>query len=197
MWGLDRYNLLCNAACLVELTCVRRRFARPAWTTGTTLPAAFVSRHASASLVIALFPDAHVRHISPQLAGIAAGVLIYWGGKQTRRTELVEDRLRTALEMEHEQKRTVDGDGASITVEEADEVLGQILRPRNPGTVDLQEQVPMPGAVSFEDHMIRRDAEKGLDPVGTFPAATSSQSVHVVEEMVVPPVEDLHLVTSS
>lgn len=99
--------------------------------------------------------------------------------------------------MEHEQKRNVDGDGASTTVEEADEVLGQILRPRNPEAVDLQEQVPMPGAVSFEDHMIRRDAEKGLDPVGIFPSTTSSQSVHVVEEMVVPPVEDLHPATSS
>ncbi|KAH9899930.1 hypothetical protein C8Q73DRAFT_339831 [Cubamyces lactineus] len=58
MWGLDR-------------------FQRPAWTTGTTLPAAFV-------------------------AGIVAGVLIYWGGRKTRRTKEVEERLRMALQMEHE-----------------------------------------------------------------------------------------------
>ncbi|KAL7282365.1 hypothetical protein ACG7TL_003835 [Trametes sanguinea] len=58
MWGLDR-------------------FARPAWTTGTTLPAAFV-------------------------AGIVAGVLIYWGGRKTRRTKEVTERLRIALQMERE-----------------------------------------------------------------------------------------------
>lgn len=51
------------------------RFQRPAWTTATTLPAAFV-------------------------AGILAGVLIWQGGKKTRRHEQVEARLRAALAME-------------------------------------------------------------------------------------------------
>ena len=51
------------------------RFERPAWTTATTLPAAFV-------------------------AGILAGVFIWWGGKKTRRHEQVEARLRAALAME-------------------------------------------------------------------------------------------------
>ncbi len=35
-----------------------------------------------------------------QIAGIIAGVLIYLGGRKTRRTKQVEDRLRLALEME-------------------------------------------------------------------------------------------------
>ena len=60
-------------------------------------------------------------HTHAQVAGIVAGVLIYWGGKKTRRTEQVEDRLRTALEMEHEQKRAANGDTGSTTVEEAAE----------------------------------------------------------------------------
>ncbi|CAL1700809.1 unnamed protein product [Somion occarium] len=51
------------------------RFRRPAWTTATTLPAAFV-------------------------AGIAAGFYIYWGGRKTKRHEQVEERLRSALEMD-------------------------------------------------------------------------------------------------
>ncbi|GJE84182.1 hypothetical protein PsYK624_002580 [Phanerochaete sordida] len=51
------------------------RFQRPAWTTATTLPAAFV-------------------------CGILAGVFIWWGAKKTRRHEEVEQRLRAALAME-------------------------------------------------------------------------------------------------
>ncbi|KZW03764.1 hypothetical protein EXIGLDRAFT_599427 [Exidia glandulosa HHB12029] len=54
MWGLNRFD-------------------RPAWTTGTLVPASF-------------------------LCGIAAGVLIWYGGKQTRKTLEVEERLRRALE---------------------------------------------------------------------------------------------------
>ncbi|TFY59690.1 hypothetical protein EVJ58_g5638 [Rhodofomes roseus] len=56
MWGLNRFN-------------------RPAWTDGTTLPAAFV-------------------------AGIAAGVLIWWGSKKTKRVKEVTDRLRMILALE-------------------------------------------------------------------------------------------------
>ncbi|OCH92936.1 hypothetical protein OBBRIDRAFT_802282 [Obba rivulosa] len=73
MWGLDR-------------------FARPAWTTATTLPAAFI-------------------------AGIAAAVLIWWGGRKTKRTEEVERRLRMALAMERKPRRrsqtSVAGEGNS------------------------------------------------------------------------------------
>ncbi|EKM59200.1 uncharacterized protein PHACADRAFT_169675 [Phanerochaete carnosa HHB-10118-sp] len=60
------------------------RFERPAWTTATTLPAAFVS-------------------------GIVAGVLIWQGGKKTRRHEQVEQRLRAALAMEKPIIRVTDG----------------------------------------------------------------------------------------
>ncbi|KAK7695911.1 hypothetical protein QCA50_000550 [Cerrena zonata] len=51
------------------------RFQRPAWTTATTLPAAFI-------------------------CGIAAGFYIYWGGRKTKRHEQVEERLRNALALE-------------------------------------------------------------------------------------------------
>ncbi|CAE6451595.1 unnamed protein product [Rhizoctonia solani] len=51
------------------------RFERPAWTTGTLIPASF-------------------------LCGIAAGVLIWRGGNQTKKVQEVEQRLREALDME-------------------------------------------------------------------------------------------------
>ncbi|KAI9001071.1 hypothetical protein BD414DRAFT_574554 [Trametes punicea] len=91
MWGMDR-------------------FERPAWTTGTTLPAAFV-------------------------AGIVAGVLIYWGGRKTRRTKEVEERLRMALQMEHEHAREAGAPGGtpqqpspdlpSVTVETVDDAADE------------------------------------------------------------------------
>lgn len=41
-----------------------------------------------------------VAHACTQIAGIIAGVLIYLGGRKTRRTKQVEERLRLALEIE-------------------------------------------------------------------------------------------------
>ncbi|KAG1752692.1 uncharacterized protein EDB91DRAFT_1195701 [Suillus paluster] len=57
------------------------RFERPAWTTGTLVPASF-------------------------LCGIIAAVLIWRGGQLTRRTEKIERTLRTALAIEKNQKHS-------------------------------------------------------------------------------------------
>ena len=51
------------------------RFERPGWTTGVLLPLAFG-------------------------CGILSGIFIWRGGKKTKRTERVEERLRLALEMD-------------------------------------------------------------------------------------------------
>jgi len=59
------------AACMWSMD----RFQRPAWTTGVLLPLAFA-------------------------CGILSGVFIWRGGKKTKRTERVEERLRRALEMD-------------------------------------------------------------------------------------------------
>ncbi|KAI0269105.1 hypothetical protein BC834DRAFT_1039699 [Gloeopeniophorella convolvens] len=59
------------AACMWSMN----RFVRPAWVTSLLIPAAFG-------------------------CGIASGVLIWKGGKKTKRTERVEERLRRALEMD-------------------------------------------------------------------------------------------------
>ncbi|KAG8943407.1 hypothetical protein FRC00_011171 [Tulasnella sp. 408] len=53
------------------------RFTRPAWTTGTLIPASF-------------------------LCGIAASIFIWRGGAKTKKTEQVESKLREALQLEKE-----------------------------------------------------------------------------------------------
>jgi len=62
------------AACMWSMN----RFDRPPWTTGLLIPLAFG-------------------------CGISSGVLIWRGGKKTKRTERVEERLRRVLEMDGSQ----------------------------------------------------------------------------------------------
>ncbi|RPD81163.1 hypothetical protein L226DRAFT_131164 [Lentinus tigrinus ALCF2SS1-7] len=166
MWGLDR-------------------FARPAWTTGTTLPAAFV-------------------------AGIIAGVLIYWGGRKTRRTEQVIERLRMALAMDPEHR--VPGEASPSTLGRVEEVSEHPNENHNLLTAQTtrpstETAASAPGA----SPVIERDAEKGLDVVvpanasqtqsqaqtRTQPQAMSvdrqqsSRSLQFAEEMVIPAAEDI------
>ncbi|KZT74331.1 hypothetical protein DAEQUDRAFT_660489 [Daedalea quercina L-15889] len=67
------------------------RFTRPAWTTAITLPGAFV-------------------------AGIVAGVLIWWGGRKTKRVKEVTDRLMLILAMEPNAPSATDPGGPSAIV---------------------------------------------------------------------------------
>ncbi|KIJ70056.1 hypothetical protein HYDPIDRAFT_121420 [Hydnomerulius pinastri MD-312] len=59
------------------------RFNRPAWTTGTLIPASF-------------------------LCGLVSAILIWYGGQQTRRTEQVEKRMRSALAIPRTESPTQD-----------------------------------------------------------------------------------------
>ncbi|CAE6540752.1 unnamed protein product [Rhizoctonia solani] len=83
------------------------RFQRPAWTTGTLIPASF-------------------------LCGIAAGVLIWRGGNQTKKVKEVEQRLREALDMESQ------GIGIGGYTSAYDQPTGEefavITRPTEPAT---------------------------------------------------------------
>ncbi|KAI0719613.1 golgi-body localization protein domain-containing protein [Cerioporus squamosus] len=158
MWGLDR-------------------FARPAWTTGTTLPAAFV-------------------------AGIIAGVLIYWGGRKTRRTEQVTDRLRMALEMDRE--NTAPGDASSQSPDRVEEAEEGPNGDKNLPTAETTRPSTETAASAPGGSPVTRDAEKGLDvpPVNTSQAQTqqqtqamdrqqSNRSLQFADEMVVPVAEDI------
>lgn len=57
------------------------RFQRPAWSTGILIPASF-------------------------LCGIFSGVFIWRGGQKTKRTAVVEERLRLALNMGTETEKS-------------------------------------------------------------------------------------------
>ena len=104
MWGLNRcvggskaWNPvvgLINSAFLSHVLVFR--FQRPAWSTGTLIPASF-------------------------LCGIASAVFIWRGGQKTKRTKEVEERLRLALKIEKnpEEFRIVDR-GTRTIVEEPD-----------------------------------------------------------------------------
>jgi hypothetical protein len=68
------------------------RFERPAWTVALLIPLAFG-------------------------CGIASGILIWRGGKKTKRTERVEERLRRVLEME-ESQHSVPPDGVMARIQD-------------------------------------------------------------------------------
>ena len=135
-------------------------------------------------------------------------MLIYWGGKKTRRTEQVEDRLRAALEMEHEKHaQTASATGASPTpsaptVEIRVEAAGECPERVPPAVPDPDPERETDDAASDSDTATTRGAVIGSDVTGDarpgrVPAAPSSfdlekAGVQIVEEMVVPSAATLH-----
>jgi len=79
------------------------RFQRPAWSTGTLIPASF-------------------------LCGITAGVLIWRGGENSKRVEKVRSRLRAALAEKHPLDRPL---GQHHTGNSGPEVVSQTVMVTN------------------------------------------------------------------
>ena len=75
MWGLNRC-LFSRVKDIYNINHSSYSFQRPAWSTGTLIPASF-------------------------LCGIGAAVLIWRGGEKTKRVEEVRQRLRSALASEN------------------------------------------------------------------------------------------------
>ncbi|EMD40777.1 hypothetical protein CERSUDRAFT_80431 [Gelatoporia subvermispora B] len=124
------------------------RFQRPAWTTATTLPAAFI-------------------------AGILAGVFIWWGGRKTKRTEEVEERLRTALAMERKPSKRP---SPSVAVNGNTNVP-----PAQPEPSPVPESPEKaPNCKDFADRP-RREAQP------------SAFSIPIADEMTVPPAHTLEI----
>jgi len=130
------------------------RFTRPAWTTATTLPAAFI-------------------------AGILSGFFIYWGGRKTKRTKEVEERLRAVLATERrhtkEQAPSVTGvsDGtADVPQAQSSTSSASSTSPASPSPA------PPPQCKDFADR----------PNTHTQP---SNFSVAITEEMTVPAAHDL------
>ncbi len=144
-----------------------------------------------------------------QVAGIIAGVLIYWGGRKTRRTEVVEERLRMALQMERDPQRSAhNGSVPTINVEEAGEspesvsaappAPAPIAEPSSldKGMATAQDTERLQAAVLDADTDGARHAENRLkaESETQIPAAErnpSARSLHFADEMVVPPAEHL------
>ena len=85
MWGLNRWRAYLWSP-PGDLDCISR-FQRPPWSTGILIPASF-------------------------LCGIASAVLIWYGGKKTKRVEKVEEFLKAALAMEEKQRASNQGSPA-------------------------------------------------------------------------------------
>ncbi|KIP10738.1 hypothetical protein PHLGIDRAFT_22173 [Phlebiopsis gigantea 11061_1 CR5-6] len=162
---------------------------RPAWTTATTLPAAFV-------------------------AGILAGVFIWWGGKKTRRHEQVEQRLRAALAAERSSSdpsptenspRDLSGiPESSPTTATSTPTLTMRGPPRSKDFVEGDDDANLGGELHRRDGTEKMPSiyeDEKFEVPGREDSvfrdrkrsdATSAASVAIVDQMTVPLPENLH-----
>ncbi|TCD68204.1 hypothetical protein EIP91_011376 [Steccherinum ochraceum] len=187
---LNSFFQILLSACMWSMD----RFQRPAWTTATTLPAAFV-------------------------AGIAAGVYIWWGGRKTKRTAAVEKRLRTALAMDSPATavgsnpaiKITDDDGVSVPTTAGSTPMMKTpamnVNGRTPQTHDFAQSTSTVVASPSPDASDPKYKEKGLSPVPHSPIpespttsssapytprADSMMSIPISDAMTVPPAAKLH-----
>jgi hypothetical protein len=130
------------------------RFQRPGWTTALLIPLAFG-------------------------CGIISGILIWRGGKKTKRTERVEERLRRVLEMDDLEHALA-----------PETVIGK-----------LQDVIARRSAANKAEKTRSESGEKGVEnnagvPNGTrnrpgyastITSSVRSPGIRIEEEMVVPP----------
>ncbi|KAI0251281.1 hypothetical protein BJV78DRAFT_1282565 [Lactifluus subvellereus] len=133
------------------------RFVRPAWTTGLLIPAAFS-------------------------CGIASGILIWRGGKRTKRTERVEERLRRVLEME-EAQHPVPPDGIMARLQDAISRYGVGNKEHGSG-----ERGTSPDEKRVEHHRDTTNRTTSrADHDSTLNSSVHSPAIKIEEEMIVPP----------
>ena len=133
------------AACMWAIN----RFNRPAWTTGLLIPLAFG-------------------------CGIFSGVLIWQGGKKTKRTERVEERLRRVLEMDESQH--------ALATEGVMARLQGAFSWRNPESEDHGSISP--GEKPVDHHGAANGAGTRT---GTWDASIRAPGIKIEEEMIIPP----------
>ncbi|PCH41098.1 hypothetical protein WOLCODRAFT_89020 [Wolfiporia cocos MD-104 SS10] len=150
------------------------RFQRPAWTTATTLPLAFV-------------------------AGIVAGFLIYWGGRKTKRVKEVTERLRMALATERRRSEVYTeadrptvgavGDGGSCVPKAAP--VSESLEPsEEPQWKDFahDEKAGVQESVAPTSEKDRASEAAPRTPATPMPV---TPGIHIADEMIVPPADVL------
>ncbi|KAI9448157.1 hypothetical protein H4582DRAFT_1898905 [Lactarius indigo] len=126
------------AACMWSMN----RFDRPAWTTSLLIPLAFG-------------------------CGIASGVLIWRGGKKTKRTERVEERLRRVLEMD-ESQQAISTDG----------MMAKLQGVFNRNNLESKERGGSPG---------EKPVEHPGNGVRTQDSSIRAPGIKIEEEMIIPP----------
>ena len=136
------------AACMWSLN----RFNRPAWTTGLLIPLAFG-------------------------CGIFSGVLIWKGGKKTKRTERVEERLRRVLEMD-ESQHAIAEDGVMAKLQGA-------FNRRNPES--KVNGGPLAEKPVERHHDTANAVGARSETAGSRDASIRSPGIKIEEEMIIPP----------
>jgi hypothetical protein len=133
------------------------RFQRPAWSTSVLILFAFT-------------------------CGIISGVLIWRGGKKTKRTERVEERLRRVLEM--------DELGAAMAPES---VLGKLQDAITRRTTGSKERGPAADKNRSESSEKVGESNPGApngsttNRPGTITSSVRTPGIRIEEEMIVPP----------
>jgi len=123
------------------------RFNRPAWTTGLLIPLAFG-------------------------CGIFSGVLIWKGGKKTKRTERVEERLRRVLEMD-ESQHGIGSDGVMAKLQGA---FNRKVSDGSPAEKPVEHHDDAANAVGARS-----------ESAGTWDPSIRSPGIKIEEEMIIPP----------
>jgi len=131
------------------------RFMRPPWTTALLIPLAFG-------------------------CGITSGVLIWRGGKKTKRTERVEERLRRVLEMD-ELEHALAPDSVLAKLQDA-------ITRRTIGNKAADKSRSEPGEKQVESNpSVPNGTRNHPDYASTVNESVRSPGIRIEEEMVVPP----------
>ena len=131
------------------------RFVRPPWTTALLIPLAFG-------------------------CGITSGVLIWRGGKKTKRTERVEERLRRVLEMD-ELEHALAPDSVLAKLQDA-------ITRRTIGNKAADKSRSEPGEKQVESNpSVPNGTRNHPDYASTVNESVRSPGIRIEEEMVVPP----------
>jgi hypothetical protein len=135
------------------------RFQRPAWTTALLIPLAFA-------------------------CGIISGILIWRGGKKTKRIERVEERLRRVLEM--------DELGHALAPETVLGKLQDVIARRTMANKDRGPAVGRTRSESGEkvvenNNGVSNGSPNRPDYASTVTSSVRMPGIRIEEEMVVPP----------
>ena len=131
------------------------RIQRPPWTTALLIPLAFG-------------------------CGIASGVLIWRGGKKTKRTGRVEERLRRALEM-NDSQNALASEGVLAKLQDA---ISRGVANKDRGSAKNHS----PQSEKGDEHRGRTNGTANRpDYASTITSSVRSPGIRIEEEMVVPP----------